>query len=159
MSEEIKHTAITAAGYVYQNRQGLRLLCDWLDAPARYARVRFECDDEAVAPTGLDDVVAERPYNLVDLEQIKYTPNPDVHALGWDWMLEKTGKTDRSRPMLRKWFDAFEALDPARIGIISLRTNRRPDTEVEACLEGGKISFAKVPEPRRSEVIAVLGDE
>lgn len=159
MSEEIKNTAITAAGYVYQNRQGLRLLCDWLDAPARYARVKFECDDEAVAPTGLDDVVAERPDNLVDLQQIKYTPNPEVHALGWDWMLEKSGKTNRSRPMLRKWFDAFEALDPARIGTISLITNRGPDTEVEACLEGGKISFAKVPEPRRSDVIAVLGDE
>jgi len=53
MSEEIKNTAITAAGYVYQNRQGLKLLCDWLDAPARYTRVKFECDDDAVAPTGL----------------------------------------------------------------------------------------------------------
>lgn len=36
MSEEIKNTAITAAGYVYQNRQGLKLLCDWLDVPTRY---------------------------------------------------------------------------------------------------------------------------
>ncbi|MBN8769362.1 MAG: ATP-binding protein [Stenotrophomonas nitritireducens] len=159
MNEDIKNNAITAAGYVYQNRQGLRLLCDWLDAPTRYTRVKFECDDEAVAPTGLDDIVAERADELIDLEQVKYTPNPVMHALSWTWMLEKTGKTALSRSMLRKWFDAFTALDPARVGVLSLKTNRRPDAEIEACLAGGKIDFAKVPEPRRLEVIAELGDE
>ncbi len=159
MSEEIKNTAITAAGYIYQNRQGLRVLCDWLDAPARYTRVKFECDDEAVAPTGLDDIVVERTDGLVDLQQVKFTPNASVHLLCWDWMLEKTGKTARSRSMLRKWFDAFKALDPARTGVLSLSTNRRPDADIEACLDGGKISFARIPEPRRSDVIAELGGE
>lgn len=159
MPEEIKNTAITAAGYVYQNRQGLRLLCDWLDAPTRYTRVKFECDDEDVAPTGLDDIVTERPDKLLDLEQVKYTPNPAVHSLSWAWMLEKAGKTAKSRSMLRKWFDAFVALDPARVGVISLKTNRRPDAEIEACLVGGKISFANIPEPRRTEVISALGDD
>lgn len=159
MSEDIKNTAITAAGYIYQNRQGLRVLCDWLDAPARYTRVKFECDDEAVAPTGLDDIVVERTDGLVDLQQVKFTPAPNAHLLCWDWMLEKTGKTARSRSMLRKWFDAFKALDPARNGVLSLTTNRRPDADIEACLDGGKISFAKIPEPRRSEVIANLGDK
>ncbi|GJB04945.1 AAA family ATPase [Aeromonas caviae] len=159
MSEEIKKKAITAAGYLYQTRQGLKLLCDWLDAPTRYTRVKFECDDDAIAPTGLDDIVAERPDDLVDLEQVKYTPNPNAHALDWTWMLEKAGKTSRSRSMLRKWFDAFVALEPARIGALSLKTNRRPDAEIEACLVGGKISFAKIPEPRRTEVLSELGDE
>jgi hypothetical protein len=159
MSEDIKNTAITAAGYIYQNRQGLRVLCDWLDAPTRYSRVKFECDDEAVAPMGLDDIVVERADGLTDLQQVKFTPNPDEHSLCWDWMLEKSGKTERSRSMLRKWFDAFEAVDPARAGEISLRTNRRPDADIEACLDRGKISFAKILEPRRSQVIAELGGE
>jgi len=159
MSEGIKNTAITAAGYIYQNRQGLRILCDWLDAPARYTRVKFECDDESVAPTGLDDIVVERSDGLVDLQQVKFTPASHVHPLCWSWMLEKTGTTARSRSMLRKWFDAFKALDPARTGLLSLTTNRRPDADIEACLDGGKISFAKIPEPRRSEVIAELGGE
>lgn len=159
MSEDIKNTAITAAGYIYQNRQGLRTLCDWLDAPSRYTQVRFECDDEAVAPKGLDDIVVERSDGLFDLQQVKFTPDPSVHLLCWNWMLEKTGKTARSRSMLRKWFDAFKALDPARRGVLSLITNRRPDADIEACLDGGKISFAKIPEHRRSEVIAELGGE
>lgn len=157
MSENIKNTAITAAGYIYQNRQGLKVLCDWLDAPARYSRVKFECDDETMAPTGLDDIVVERSDGLVDLQQVKFTPNPEVHLLSWEWMLEKTGKTARSRSMLRKWFDAFKKLDPARIGELSLTTNRRPDAAIEACLDAGKISFAKIPESKRSEVIAELG--
>ncbi|WP_137984422.1 hypothetical protein, partial [Pseudomonas viridiflava] len=94
-----------------------------------------------------------------DLQQVKFTPAPHVHPLCWDWMLEKTGKTARSRSMLRKWFDAFKALVPARTGALSLTANRRPDADIEACLDGGRISFAKIPESRRSEVIAELGDE
>lgn len=159
MSEGIKNTAITAAGYIYQTRQGLRILCDWLDAPARYTRVKFECDDEAVAPTGLDDVVVERADGLVDLQQVKFTPAPSVHLLCWDWMLEKTGRTARSRSMLRKWFDAFKALDQSRIGAVTLTTNRRPDAEIEACLEAGRISFSRIPDVKRSEIIVELGSE
>ena len=157
MSENIKSAAITSAGYIYQNRQGLKVLCDWLDAPARYKRVKFECDNENEGPQGLDDIVIERRDGLVDLQQVKFTPDPNVHLLSWDWMLEKSGKTARSRSMLRKWFDAFKKLEPSRIGGISLITNRRPDTAIETCLASGKISFSTIPEPKRSEVIAELG--
>lgn len=157
MTENVKNTAITSAGYLYQNRHGLRVLCDWLDAPTRYTRVKFECDDEVEAPTGLDDIVIERSDGRKDLQQVKFTPNPDVHLLSWDWLLEKTGKTARSRSMLRKWFDAFKKVEIARMGELSLKTNRRPDAEIEACLEEGKIVFANVPEPRRSTLIAELG--
>lgn len=157
MSENIKKTAITASGYIYQNRQGLKVLCDWLDAPTRYIKVKFECDNENEAPQALDDIVMERGDGLVDLQQIKFTPNPDKHLLSWEWMLEKTGKTARSRSMLRKWFDAFKQLDPARIGEISLITNRRPDAVIEFCLEADRISFARIPEPQRSAVTSELG--
>lgn len=159
MTENIKNTAITAAGYVYQNRQGLRVLCDWLDAPSRYAKVKFECDVEADAPTGLDDIVVERADGLQDLKQVKFTPNPNAHPLSWVWLLEKSGKTERSRSMVKKWFDAYRSLDSTRIGNLSLLTNRRPDAEVEACLVGDKIDFTKVPDPRRAALIAELGDE
>lgn len=157
MSENIKTAAIPAAGHIYQNRQGLKVLCDWLDAPARYSRVKFECDEQNVAPQGLDDIVVERSDGLLDLQQVKFTPDPDAHLLSWHWMIEKAGKTARSRSMLRKWFDAFKKLDPARIGEVSLTTNRRPDADIEACLVADRISFARIPEPRRSEVIAELG--
>src|SRR5690606_17193873 len=157
MTENIKNTAITAAGYIYQNRQGLRVLCDWLDAPSRYAKVKFECDVEADAPTGLDDIVVERMDGLQELKQIKFTPNPDAHPLSWDWLLAKSGKTERSRCMLRKWFDAYMSLDPARIGVLSLLTNRRPDAEIEACLVGDRIDFAKVHDPTRAALITELG--
>jgi hypothetical protein len=157
MTENIKNTAIPASGYIYQNRQGLRVLCDWLDAPNRYVKVKFECDVEADAPTALDDIVIERADGLQDLKQVKFTPNPDAHALSWDWLLEKSGKTERSRSMLKKWFDAYRSLDPARIGEISLLTNRRPDAEIEACLAEGKIDFAKVADPRRVALITELG--
>jgi hypothetical protein len=157
MNENIKKTAITAAGYIYQNLQGLSVLCDWLDAPTRYRRVKFECDNENEAPQALDDIVIERSDGLVDLQQIKFTPDADKHPLSWDWMLENTGKTDRSRSMLRKWFDAYNKLEPARTGDILLITNRRPDAAIEACLAGDKIDPSRIQEPQRTRVVAELG--
>lgn len=158
MLENIKNTAITAAGYIYQTRHGLKVLCDWLDAPARFKKVKFECDNDNEAPQGLDDIVIERADGRFDLQQVKFTPRSDLHALSWDWLLEKSGKTPRSRSMIRKWFDAYKKIEPNQLGTISLITNRIPDAEVEACLENGKISFAKILEPNRSKVISELGD-
>lgn len=157
MTDKIKKTATTSAGYIYQTRQGVKLLCDWLDAPSRYARVKFECDDDAEAPTGLDDIVAERTDGTVDFQQVKFTPRPEAYPLSWDWMFEKSGTTEKSRTMLRKWFDAFNKLDPVRIGEVSLLTNRQPDAAIEHCLTGDKISFGKVPEPMRTRLIVELG--
>ncbi|CAM2191463.1 protein of unknown function [Paraburkholderia kururiensis] len=139
MSAEIKATAIPAAGYVYQTMQGVNLLCDWLDAPTRYTRVRFECDEESVAPKGLDDLIAERPDGRIDLWQVKFTPSPDRYGLDWNWLFDKSGKAaGRSRSNLRKWFDAFDAIDSSRVGDVRLLTNRVPDLVMEACLAGGK---------------------
>lgn len=157
MADQIKNTAITLSGYVYQNRQGLKVLCDWLDAPVRYRRVKFECDNESEAPQGLDDIVIERSDGRVDLQQIKFTPDPDKHQLSWDWMLEKTGKTERSRSKLRKWFDAYKQIDSSRIGDILLITNRRPDAAIEACLRDERISVDRILEPELSSVISELG--
>ncbi|MBG6017503.1 NACHT domain-containing protein [Proteus mirabilis] len=157
MSENIKNSAITAAGYIYQTRQGLKVLCDWLDAPSRYNRVKFECDVEKEAPQGLDDIVIERTDGFLDLQQVKFTPDSDKHLLCWDWLLDKSGKTARSRSMIKKWFDAYNKLEPDRIGDISLITNRRPDAEIEGCLVNGKICFSKIHEPNRSRVISELG--
>ncbi|MEN4933459.1 hypothetical protein [Pantoea agglomerans] len=128
-----------------------------LTPPTRYRRVKFECDNEHEAPQALDDIVIERSDGLVDLQQIKFTPDADKHPLCWDWMLENTGKTDRSRSMLRKWFDAYNKLEPARTGDISLITNRRPDAAIEACLAGDKIAPSRIQEPQRTRVVAELG--
>lgn len=157
MTENIKNSAITAAGYVYQNRQGLKVLCDWLDAPTRYLHVKFECDEEADAPQALDDIVIVRSDGLTDLQQVKFTPNADKNLLCWDWMLERTGKTERSRSMLKKWFDAYESLDSSKVGEISLITNRRPDASIEACLVGSKIRFDQITECDQKKILAQIG--
>lgn len=157
MTENIKKSAIIAAGYVYQNRQGLKVLCDWLDAPTRYVCVKFECDEEADAPQALDDIVIVRSDGLTDLQQVKFTPNADKNLLCWDWMLDRSGKTERTRSMLKKWFDAYESLDSSKVGEISLITNRRPDASIEACLVGRKIRFDQVSEDDQKKILAQIG--
>lgn len=158
MSTAIKNSAIPAAGYVYQTMQGVNLLCDWLDAPTRYTRVRFECDEDAVAPQGLDDLVAECPDGRVNLWQVKFTPSPEKHFLDWHWMLEKPGKVGgKSRSNLRKWFDALSCIPAERVGEVWLLTNRVPDAAVEACLDGGFIDYTKAPADVRLKIEGELG--
>lgn len=161
MSAEIKTSAIPLAGYVYQTLQGVDLLCDWLDAPTRYVRVRFECDDDEVAPQGLDDVVAERQDGRVDVTQVKFTPSPEKYALDWDWLLTKPGKAGgTSRSLLRKWFDALASIDHKRLGEVRLITNRAPDLAMETCLAGGAfIDYQKAPADVRTKVEADLSGE
>ncbi|MBQ0732401.1 MAG: NACHT domain-containing protein [Oleispira antarctica] len=157
MSENIKRSAIPAAGYVYQNRHGLKVICEWLDAPSRYRRVKFECDIESEAPQGLDDLVIERRDGRFDLYQVKFTVNSDKYLLDWNWLFEKSSNGKKARSTIKKWFDAFQKLDPDNIGVISLITNRRPDPDMEACLINGKISVAKIPKIKRLELIKELG--
>lgn len=161
MSAEIKASAIPLAGYVYQTLQGVDLLCDWLDAPTQYVRVRFECDDDEVAPQGLDDVVAERRDGRVDVTQVKFTPSPEKYPLEWDWLLTKPGKAGgSSRSLLRKWLDALTAIDPKRLGQVCLITNRAPDLAMETCLAGGAfIDYRKAPAEVQTKVEADLGGE
>ena len=159
MTENIKRHATTAAGYIYQNRQGLKVLCDWLDAPTRYNQVKFECDEEVDAPEALDDIVIVRRDGLTDLQQVKFTPNADKHLLCWDWMLERTGKTERSRSMLKKWFDAYASLDKSKVGEISLITNRRPDASIEACLVDNKIRLDQISKEDQKKILAQIGSE
>lgn len=161
MSADIKGSAITFAGYVYQSLQGVDLLCDWLDAPTCYVRVRFECDDEGVVPQGLDDVVAERQDGLFDVKQVKFTPSPEKYALDWDWLTSKPGKVGgTSRSLLRKWSDALAGIDPAKLGEVSLITNRVPDLSMETCLAGGAfIDYKKASADDQVNVEAELGGE
>ena len=158
-NDRIKNSAIPLAGYAYQTLQGVKLLCDWLDEPSRYQRVRFECDDTEVAPQGLDDIVAERGDSLFDLYQVKYTPNTDNNPLTWDWLLEVRGKPGgRARSNLRKWFDAFNSYPADKLGAIQLLTNRVPDAEMEACLSPeARLDPTKAIAAVRDQILQQLG--
>jgi len=144
--DRVKATAITSVGFDYQVLHGVLLVAEWLDAPQRYRRVRFECTDKGVAPQSLDDIVAERADGLTDYWQVKFTPNPYEHILTWEWLLHIEGKTDRARSNLRKWFDALGQIDRSALGTAQLITNRVPDAEIEMCLAGGEcLDISKAP--------------
>lgn len=89
-SPAIKRTDIPLSGYLYQNLVGLSLLCDWLDDPGIYNRVRFEADHDEV-PQGLDDIVAQRRDATLVLLQVKFTVNAAL--------MEQLHKVSRAPPL------------------------------------------------------------
>lgn len=158
MDRFIKSSAITFGGYVYQNFIGLKVLLDWLEDPGLYEWVIFESDKEEDAK-GLDDIVAKRADTgkFVRL-QVKFTADPhdERNRLTWDWLLLHKPK---GTSLIQKWSRAFFALGEGSIAEAALITNREPDRAFEACLIDNKISFDRVPEPIKSQIVSQLGGE
>ncbi|USI27626.1 hypothetical protein ACD631_14795 [Alteromonas macleodii] len=158
---KVKNSAIIYTGYDYQTLQGIKLLANWLHSPASYSRVAFEADNDSnETPEGIDDVVCERPNGIKDFWQVKFTPSPekDENCLTWDWLLKISGKTARSRSILKKLYDAINAVPAAKLGDVVLLTNKRPDRSMESCLRGSKIDFHQVDDDSQQEVIRQLGN-
>jgi len=157
---KVKNSAITYTGYEYQTLHGVRLLAEWLKTPSKYSRAIFEADHGGEeTPSGIDDVVFQRPDGIYDYWQVKFTPSPDKpeNELTWDWLLKKSGKTDRSRSILKKIYDAFKKVPSEMLGEVVLLTNKKPERSVESCIFSQKIRFEEVAPATQSEIIHQVG--
>ncbi|PCJ26211.1 MAG: hypothetical protein COA96_05560 [SAR86 cluster bacterium] len=156
----VKNSAIIYTAYDYQTLQGVRLLAEWLHSPTQYTRVAFEADkDSNESPEGIDDIVCERLDGIKDFWQVKFTPSPekDENRLTWDWLLKVSGKTARSRSILKKLNDAIIAVPAEKLGDVVLLTNKLPDRAMEYCIHGSKVDFNQIDDGTRSEIIRQLG--
>jgi len=157
---KVKNSAITYTAYDYQTLQGVKLLAEWLNSPARYARMAFEADKDANdTPEGIDDIVCERPDGVKDFWQVKFTPSPEKeeNRLTWDWLLKISGKTARSRSIFKKLYDAISAVPAESLGDVVLLTNKLPDRSMESCISDSKIDFDRIDEGTKDEIVRQLG--
>jgi hypothetical protein len=158
----VKHGAITYTGYEYQTMYGVLLLAQWLNSPAEYERVCFEADkDNNGAPQGIDDVICERTDGKVDYYQVKFTPSAykDENAFSWDWLLKRSGKTERSRSILKKLYDAIEKVPSGKCGLVTLITNKLPNQEIESCVTGDNFDYSKIQPETQAAILQQLGTE
>ncbi|WP_036253828.1 ATP-binding protein [Methylobacter sp. BBA5.1] len=159
---KVKNSAITYTGYDYQTLHGVRLLVEWLHSPTRFVRAAFEADEDSnEAPKGIDDIVLERPDGIYDFWQVKFSPSPEKNenCLTWDWLLEVSGKTKRSRSILKKLYDAIAAVPAEKLGEVVLLTNKRPDRVMESCLHGSTIDIKLIDDDAQREIIRQLGSQ
>lgn len=159
---KVKNSAITYTAYDYQTLQGVKLLAEWLRSPTRYSRMTFEADKDAHdTPAGIDDIVGERPDGVKDFWQVKFSPSPnkDENRLSWDWLLKISGKTVRSRSILKKLYDAVNSVPPENLGNVVLLTNKLPDRGMESCLAGSKVQFDKIDEATKTIITDQLGSD
>lgn len=159
---KVKNSAIIYTGYDYQTLQGVKLLAEWLHSPTKYARMAFEADtDSNETPEGIDDIVCERADGVRDYWQVKFTPSSekDENRLTWDWLLKISGKTARSRSILKKLYDAISAVPAEKLGDVILLTNKRPDRSMESCLYGSKVDFSKIDNDSQLEITRQLGNK
>ncbi len=159
---KIKNSAIIYSGYDYQTLQGIKLLIEWLNNPTKYHRMAFEADkDSNNTPTGIDDIVCEQPNGIKDFWQVKFTPSPekDDNRLSWSWLLNISGKTEKSRSILKKIYDAIVSVPHETLGNVILLTNKLPDRDMEFCISGSKIEFDKIDKANKDNIINQLGSD
>ena len=163
LKDNIKSTAITYKGYDYQTLFGISILADWLNFPDKYQKVLFEAtDDTDDTPQALDDVICVRKDNKYDYYQVKYSPSPEKeeNEFSWDWILKKSGKTERSKSILRKIYDAYKRIPLDQINSINLVTNKRLARDVEPCFqETPYLQFELIPKNIQDEIIKQLGSK
>jgi hypothetical protein len=158
MNTPIKSTQLTRLGYEYQDLICIRILVDWYHDRDKYQWVKVESTslpDSKVS--SLDDVVALRADGKYELTQVKFTIDADREdlALSFDWL---THSKSKGTSLLQKWSkDLSEVVDNNLLGKAELITNRRPDSEISACLKDGKIELICIPKGHLSVIEAQLG--
>lgn len=149
----IKRTAITRAGYEYQDLAGIDVLIDYFRDADLYEWVQLESCDEPYQ--SLDDVVALRKDGSVEFVQVKFTVDPKEYFLDWDWLLKAKGE---GSSMLSKWMKAFaRAKSQGRVHRAQLVTNRAPSDAFATCLDGRFVNLDKVPQAIRLKIDAISG--
>jgi len=158
MNAPIKSTQLTRLGYEYQDLACIRILVDWYHDRNKYQWVKVESTSLPDAKvSSLDDVVALRADGKYELTQVKFTIDAEREdlALSFDWLTYCKGN---GTSLLQKWSkDLSEAVDKNLLGKAELITNRKPDSEVFACLNNGKIDLSGIPKEHLSVIKAQLG--
>ena len=158
-NERVKGSATIFTGYRFQSLYGVQVLTEWLSSPARLTRVRFECDDKAIGPQGLDDIVAERADGRFDYLQVKYTPPEAANGclLTWDWLLESNSTVKAPKSFIQRWAKALSVIPAERQGTVALVTNRMPDRDIESSLDGVHLDFERAPSSVQTQLEQQLG--
>lgn len=149
----IKRTAITRAGYEYQDLVGIEILINHFRDPDLYEWVQLESDDAEFQ--SLDDVVALRKDASIEFVQVKFTVNSEENFLDWGWLLEAKG---RGSSMLSKWAKSFfRAKSQGRVHRARLVTNRLPSPSFAKSLEGTLVKLDSVAGDIRGRIESACG--
>ncbi|WP_292483411.1 NACHT domain-containing protein [Mesorhizobium sp.] len=152
-NKTIKFSAITRAGYEYQDLVGIEVLIRHYRDPTLFEWVQLESDDPSVK--SLDDVVAKRMDGSVEYIQVKFTVNSAEYPLDWDYLLSKK---ENGTSMLAKWAKSFaRAKASGVIHSAQLKTNRVPSSDFAACMNGTLVDLSKVPTATLALVEAECG--
>lgn len=149
----IKHTAITRAGYEYQDLIGLEILINYYRDPTLYSWVKLEADDTAAR--SLDDVVALRPDGSTEYVQVKFTVDAEKYELDWDWLLDSSGS---GTSMLTKWANGLgRARQIGRVHSAQLKTNRVASATFADSLDGSFVDLGRVDKSIREKIEGACG--
>ena len=155
----IKPSQLTRVGYTYQDLMCIRMLINWFHEPAKYQWISIEGNRELGDVKSLDDVICFTASCEFEIYQVKFTTDSSRNdlMLDFEYLLEKKPK---GTSLIQKWTSDLIKFGASNvISIAKLITNRKPDTILSSCLDGGKIDYNLVPDEIKARILTQLGDE
>lgn len=137
---KIRSTAITRAGYEYQDLVGIEVLIRAFRDPDLFEWIQIESSDPDYK--SLDDVVAKRKDGSVEFYQVKFTVDPHEYQIDWKWLLSSKPK---GTSLLHKWSSGFQrAKANGTLHTAKLMTNRGPSPEFAKLLVNSRVDLTQV---------------
>ena len=150
---DFKKTGVLRAGFQYQDLVAIEILINFYRQRDLYAWVQLEAEDSEFR--SIEDVVACRPDGLYELTQVKFTVDPAVHKLNWEWL---TARKDSGTSLLQKWaHTTLHHRSSKTLASAALKTDRIPDASFMACLNCNKVDYTQLSADEKTVIDEQLG--
>ena len=150
---DFKKTGVLRAGFQYQDLVAIEILINFYRQRDLYAWVQLEAEDSEFR--SIEDVVACRPDGLYELIQVKFTVDPAVHKLNWEWL---TARKDSGKSLLQKWaHTTLHHRSSKTLASAALKTDRIPDASFMACLNCNKVDYTQLSADEKTVIDEQLG--
>lgn len=145
---DFKRAGIIRAGFQYQDLVAIEILIEFYTQSDRYDWVKLEAEEGEFR--SIDDVVACRKDGLFELTQVKFTVDPNIHSLNWEWLTARKGS---QKSLLQKWAQTTQFhLSQETLASATLKTDRIPDEFFQKCLDGNKVNYSRLPADVKSKI-------
>ena len=154
-AHNLKKTGLLRAGFQYQDLVAITTLIRYYGQPNLYEWVQLDADHGEFR--SIEDIVACRPDGLYELSQVKFTADPDKQAntLSWRWLTKRRGA---GTSLLEKWSrTTLRHKASTSLARASLKTDRVPDAQFKACLDGARVNYSLLPKEIYTIVVEQLG--
>ncbi len=155
MASDYTPSGIRRSGDYYQDLVAIETILDFLGNKQNYKYIMVEVPEMG----SLDDVVAVRKDDSLELKQVKFSGHADDTKDQWTWEV-LTRKKDKQKSLIEKWADSIQDIKKKHIiHSASVETNRRSDEILRFLDSHNHIIFKNLDQALKKKLVEQIGSK